>query len=61
MVVGPGAGPGVEVGADPTQSRTARQNLTLNQPIPDQLPPVQRRMVDFAAPGLRRMLGYAEA
>lgn len=51
----------VEVGADPAQSRTARQNLTLDQPIPDQLPSVQRRMVDFAAPGLRRMLGYAEA
>jgi len=51
----------VAVGADPAQSRTARQNLTLDQPIPDQLPQIQRRMVDFAAPGLRRMLGYAEA
>jgi hypothetical protein len=51
----------VEVGADPVQSRTARQNLTLDQPIPDHLPAVQRRMVDFAAPGLRQMLGYAGA
>ena len=51
----------VAVGADPAQSRTARQNLTLDQPIPDRLPETQRRMVDFAAPGLRRLLGYAEA
>lgn len=50
----------VEVGADPAQSRTARQNLTLDQPIPERLPDIQKRMVEFAAPGLRRLLGYAD-
>jgi hypothetical protein len=51
----------VEIGADRRQSRTARENLKLpaNLTVPDELPPVQKRLVDFAAPGLRQILGYA--
>jgi hypothetical protein len=48
----------VEAGADPSQSRTARQNLQVGQEIPEHLPATQKRMVDFAAPGLRALLGY---
>jgi len=49
----------VRIGADPKQSGTARENLTgLTAPIPDVLPETQRRLVDFAAPGLRKILGY---
>ncbi|MBS0295765.1 MAG: hypothetical protein JSR45_05590 [Proteobacteria bacterium] len=48
----------VEAGADPAQSRTARANLNVDQPIPEVLPEAQKRLVDFAAPGLRALLGY---
>ena len=50
----------VKVGADPANSRTARQNLTSSNAVtvPDVLPDVQKKLVDFAAPGLRELLGY---
>jgi len=37
---------------------TARENLDVDVEIPDELSDVQKGMVDMAAPGLRRMLGY---
>ena len=50
----------VRIGADRKFSGTARENLTgLALDIPDELPDVQKRLVDFAAPGLRAVLGYA--
>jgi hypothetical protein len=51
----------VEIGADRRQSRTARENLNLaaGLEVPDVLPDLQKRLVDFHAPGLRQMLGYA--
>lgn len=49
----------VRIGSDPAQSRTARDNLNVTVEIPDQLPLAQKRLVDFAAPGLRHLLGYA--
>jgi hypothetical protein len=49
----------VRIGADRKQSGTARENLVGSMfEVPDQLPDVQKRLVDFAAPGLRGMLGY---
>ena len=50
----------VRVGADRKQSRTARENLKLapGVVIPDELPDAQKRLVEFAAPGLRKLLGY---
>jgi hypothetical protein len=50
----------VAAGADRKQSRTARENLKLPAGIvvPDRLSEVQRRLVDFHAPGLRAILGY---
>jgi hypothetical protein len=50
----------VRIGSDRKQSGTARENLagqTLS--LPDSLPAKHRRLVDFAAPGLRSLLGYA--
>lgn len=50
----------VRVGADRKHSGTARENLTgVTLDIPDELPEAQKRLVDFAAPGLRALLGYA--
>ena len=49
----------VRVGSDRQQSGTARENLGgAPAPLPDQLPAKHRRLVDFAAPGLRDLLGY---
>jgi hypothetical protein len=49
----------VRIGADRKQSGTARENLAGGMfEMPDQLPDVQKRLVDFAAPGLRSVLGY---
>jgi hypothetical protein len=49
----------VLAGSDRQQSATARENLrALEAEIPDELPAEQRRLVDFAAPGLRTLLGY---
>lgn len=51
----------VIAGADRKQSRTARENLNLAPAVvlPDRLPETQRKLVEFAAPGLRSLLGYA--
>jgi hypothetical protein len=49
----------VKTGADREQSGTYRDNLTnINMQLPDRLPEFQQRLVDYAAPGLRAMLGY---
>jgi hypothetical protein len=49
----------VRIGSSPQQSGTARENLTVPVALPDDLPEMQRRLVDYAAPGLRQILGYA--
>ena len=49
----------IRIGADPKLSGTARENLSGVIQLPEQLPDKHRRLVDFAAPGLRGMLGYA--
>ena len=50
----------VKVGSDRKRSGTARENLTgVALEIPDTLPERHRRLVDYAAPGLRQLLGYA--
>lgn len=50
----------VRIGADRKFSGTARENLTgLPFAIPDELPDMQKRLVDYAAPGLRAVLGYS--
>lgn len=50
----------VRVGSDREQSGTARENLAGGSPfeIPDELPEQQKQLVNFAAPGLREVLGY---
>jgi hypothetical protein len=51
----------VRVGSDREQSGTARENLAGGGGIdvPDELPERQKELVNFAAPGLRSILGYA--
>lgn len=51
----------VRAGSDRKKSRTARENLKLPDGLvfPDALPDAQKRLVDFHAPGLRSLLGYA--
>lgn len=49
----------VRVGSDPKLSGTARENLSGLIDLPDELPAKHKRLVEFAAPGLRRVLGYA--
>ena len=50
----------VAVGSDRARSGTARENLTgIPIELPDELPESHRRLVDYAAPGLRHLLGYA--
>ena len=49
----------VLVGSDRKQSATARENLeAVEADLPDELPEIQKRLVDYAAPGLRELLGY---
>ncbi|WP_189431897.1 hypothetical protein [Alishewanella longhuensis] len=49
----------LEVGSDRKQSGTYRENLVgLTSELPDELPDIQKRLVEYAAPGLRHMLGY---
>lgn len=49
----------VRVGADRKQSGTARENLRGEAAdIPDELPDIQKKLVDYAVPGLRKVLGY---
>lgn len=49
----------VRIGADRRYSGTAREKLSLDIEIPQSLPIAQRRLVDYVAPGLRALLGYA--
>jgi hypothetical protein len=50
----------VRIGADRRQSSTARENLKdTGVELPDELPVIQKKLVDYAAPGLRSLLGYA--
>lgn len=51
----------VITGADRRKSRTARENLGMPRGLvfPDVLPDTQKALVDYHAPGLRRLLGYA--
>jgi hypothetical protein len=50
----------VRVGSDRKQSGTARENLIGGGTIevPDELPDVHKQLVNYAAPGLRKILGY---
>lgn len=49
----------VQIGSDRKQSGTARENLTGQAlTIPERLPDTQKALVDYAAPGLRTLLGY---
>jgi hypothetical protein len=48
----------IEVGSDRRLSGTARENLTGAIDLPDELPPKHKALVEFAAPGLRGLLGY---
>ncbi|WP_411817587.1 hypothetical protein [Hyphococcus sp. DH-69] len=49
----------VKVGSDRKQSGTARENLSgLSVEIPSELPETQKKLVEFVAPGLRKLLGY---
>jgi len=49
----------VRIGADPTNSGTASQNLSGKMAsIPKELTTEQRELVDFSCPGLRQILGY---
>jgi hypothetical protein len=50
----------VRVGADREQSGTARENLSgiSTIDVPDELPIVQKKLVNYAVPGLRALLGY---
>jgi hypothetical protein len=50
----------VKIGADRKQSSTARENLKPSPvKVPDELPEIQKQLVDYASPGLRKLLGYA--
>lgn len=50
----------VRIGSDRKQSGTARENLTgVDIELPRELPDAQKQLVDYAAPGLRALLGYA--
>jgi len=49
----------VRIGSDREQSSTARENLTrMTADIPDELPDIHKRLVDYVAPGVRKLLGY---
>jgi hypothetical protein len=48
----------VRIGADRKHSSTAREHLS-GVTLPDELPDVQKQLVDHMAPGLRELLGYA--
>lgn len=49
----------VRIGSDRKQSGTARENLTEGGiEIPNELTDQQKALVDYASPGLRKILGY---
>ncbi|MEH6807549.1 MAG: hypothetical protein V7651_01780 [Hyphomonas oceanitis] len=50
----------VIIGSDKAQSSTSRDNLDVDDSrLPDVLPDAQKKLVDYAVPGLRALLGYA--
>ena len=49
----------VRVGSAREHSATSREKLSGGVTLPDVLPDTQKRLVDFMAPGLRELLGYA--
>lgn len=49
----------VSIGADRKHSATSREHLGGAPDLPKTLPEAQRKLVDYAAPGLRAILGYA--
>ena len=49
----------VKIGSDRKQSGTARENLkNIKIAVPDVLSDQHKELVDYAAPGLRKLLGY---
>ena len=51
----------MRVGADREQSGTARENLAGGTGvIPDELPDMQKRLVDHMLPDVRELLGYTD-
>lgn len=49
----------VIIGSDKAQSSTSRDNLNVDDTrLPNELPDAQKQLVEFAAPGLRALLGY---
>jgi len=49
----------VRVGSDKKQSGTARENLTgIRMKMPNELPEGQKQLIEYAVPGLRKVLGY---
>ena len=51
----------VRIGSDRQQSATARENLAGGGgqfEVPDELPDEHKKLVDYATPGLREILGY---
>lgn len=49
----------IKIGSDREQSGTARENLSGTAvKLPNELPDIQKQLVEVAAPGLRRILGY---
>jgi hypothetical protein len=49
----------VRLGSSKELSATYRDNLSGKAlELPDELPEIQKRLVDYAAPGLRQLLGY---
>lgn len=49
----------VRVGSARGHSATSREKLSVGMTLPEVLPDDQKRAVDFMAPGLRELLGYA--
>jgi hypothetical protein len=52
----------IRVGSDREQSGTARENLAGGSDfeVPDELPDIQKELVNYAVPGLRKILGYED-
>jgi hypothetical protein len=50
----------VRIGSDRKQSGTARENLAgPEQDVPNELPEVQKQLVELQLPGMRSLLGYS--
>ena len=51
----------ITIGADRNQSGTARENLSnAIDVIPNELPEIQKKLINFVVPGLRELLGYKD-